>query len=34
MPIDEETTVEEVEEYFSKFAEAFKSQIKEKERLI
>ena len=30
MPINEETTVEEVEEYFVKFAECFKSQKREK----
>lgn len=29
MPINKYTTVEEVEEYFSQFAESFKSQIKE-----
>lgn len=31
MPVDEHTTVEEVEEYFVNFAPCFKTQIKEKE---
>lgn len=30
MPINEQTTVEEVEEYFAKFAQAFKDQAKSK----
>lgn len=32
MPVNEETTVEEVEDYFSKLAESFKSQILENEK--
>lgn len=31
MPVNKNTTVEEVEEYFAKFAESFKSQVKESE---
>ena len=31
MPVNEQTTVEEVEEYFAKFAESFRDQIKEKD---
>lgn len=30
MPINEQTTVEEVDSYFVKFAETFKSQVKSK----
>lgn len=30
MPVNEQTTVEEVEEYFAKFAQTFKSQTKSK----
>lgn len=32
MPVNEQTTVEEVEEYFAKFAEGFRDQIKECKR--
>lgn len=32
MPVDEETTVEEVDEYFVKFAKAFKTQVRVKEK--
>jgi len=32
MPINEQTTVEEVDEYFSKLAESFKEQIKDNNR--
>ena len=31
MPVNEQSTVEEVEEYFVKFAQAFKNQIRVKE---
>lgn len=31
MPVNEQSTVEEVEEYFASFAQAFKNQIKVKE---
>lgn len=34
MPINDETTVEEVDEYFSKLAESFKSQIPEKKKEV
>lgn len=34
MPVNEKTTVEEVEAYFSKFAESFKSQAQEKKKEV
>ena len=34
MPINEETTVEEVDSYFSKLAESFKTQIPEKKKEV
>lgn len=34
MPINDDTTVEEVEDYFSKLAESFKSQIPEKKKEV
>ena len=34
MPINEETTLEDVDGYFSKLAESFKSQIPEKKKEV
>ena len=31
MPVNEQSTVEEVEEYFAKFAQTFRTQVKTKE---
>ena len=32
MPVNEQTTVEEVEQYFTQLAESFKEQVKQKEQ--